>query len=106
MPHMDPTPEPHALNMRSGAMEAPMPDLVTEPTELPCGALFIAVVSIIHTALTAVVMGEPHLRAGFSLLRTSTHCYFIQRWPLHWARGSRTACTTPLTNLRTELPET
>ena len=46
MPHMDPAPEPHALNMRSGAMEAPMPDLVTEPTELPCGTLFVAMVGV------------------------------------------------------------
>ena len=83
MPHMDPTPEPHALNMRSGAMEAPMPDLVTEPTKLPCGTLFVAMVGIIHTALTAVVTGEPHFRAGSSLFQTSMHCYFVQRWPLH-----------------------
>ena len=37
MAYMNPAPEPRALDMQSGAMEAPMPNLVTEPTELPCG---------------------------------------------------------------------
>jgi hypothetical protein len=104
--YVNPTPEPHALDMRSGAVEAPMPDLITEPTELPCGTLFVAMVGIIRTALTAVVTGEPHLRASPSLLWTSMHGYFVQCGPLHQARGSGTACTTPLTNLRTEFPET
>ena len=88
---MNPAPEPRAFDVRSGAMETPMPDLVTEPTELPCGTLFVTVVSIIHTALTAVVTGELHLRAGPSLFRTSTHCYFVQRWPLQCMQGFRTA---------------
>ena len=57
MPHMYPAPEPCAFDVRSGAMEAPVPNLVTEPTEFPCGALFVAVVSIIRTALTAVITG-------------------------------------------------
>ena len=58
---MHPTPEPRALDMQSGAMKAPVPNLVTEPTKFPCGALFVAVVGIIRMALTAVVLGEPHL---------------------------------------------
>ena len=103
---MNPAPEPRALDMRSGAMEAPMPDLVTEPTEFPCGALLVAMVGIVHTALTAVVTGEPHLWASPSLLRTSTHCHFVQRGSLRQTRGFGTPCTAPLTNLRTEFPET
>ena len=71
MAYMNPAPEPRALNMRSGAMKAPMPNLVTEPTELPCGALLVAMVGIIHTALTAVVTGEPHLWASPGLDRKS-----------------------------------
>ena len=103
---MNPAPEPCALDMWSGAMEAPMPDLVTEPTEFPCGTLLVAMVGIVHSALTTVVTGEPHLRAGPSLFRTSAHCYFVQHGSLHQTRGFGTACTAPLTNLRTELPET
>ena len=106
MPHMYPAPESHALDMRSRAMEAPMPNLVTEPTELPCGTLFVAVVGIVCTALTAVISGEPHLQTGSSLFGISAHCYFVQHRPLHQTRGFRTACTALLTNLRTELPET
>ena len=106
MAHMDPAPEPRALDMRSGAMEAPMPDLVTEPTDFPCGTLLITMVSIIRTALTAVVTGEPHLRVSPSLFRISAHCYFVQRGSLHRAWGFGTACTAPLTSLRTEFPET
>ena len=106
MAYVNPAPEPRALNMRSGAVEATMPDLVTEPTEFPCGTLFIAVVGIIHTALTAVVTGEPHLWTSPSLFWTSAHRYFVQRRSLHYAWGFRTTCTAPLTNLRTEFPET
>ena len=106
MAHMNPAPEPRALDMRSGAVEAPMPDLITEPTELPCGTLLIAMVGIIHSALTTVVTGEPHLQTSPCLFRTSTHCDFVQRGSLHQTRGFGTACTAPLTNLRTEFPET
>ena len=103
---MDPAPEPRAFDMRSGAMEAPMPDLVTEPTELPCGTLFVTVVGIIHTALTAVVTGELHLRASPRLFWISAHRDFVQCGPFLQTRGFGTACTAPLTNLRTEFPET
>ena len=102
---MNPAPEPRALDVRSGAMEAPMPNLVTEPTEFPCGTLLVAMVGIIRTALTAVVAGEPHLWASPSLLWISAHGYFVQRGPLHQTWGFGTACTAPLTNLRTEFPE-
>ena len=105
MPYMHPTPEPCALDMQSRAMEAPMPDLVAEPTEFPCGTLLITVVGIIHTALAAIKSGEPHLWASSSLFGTGAHGYFIQRRPLHQARGAGIACTAPLTNLRTEFPE-
>ena len=106
MAYMNPAPEPCALDMRSRAMEAPVPKLVTEPTELPCGTLFVTVVGTVRAALTTVVAGEPHLWAGSSLFGIGTHCYLVQRWPLHCARGFGTTCTTLLTNLRTELPET
>ena len=104
--HMHPTPEPRALDMRSGAVKAPVPDLVTKPTKLPCGALFIAVVGIIWTALTAVVSGEPHFWVGPSLFGISMHCHLVQHGPLHQTWGFGTACTALLTNLRTEFPET
>ena len=81
--YMNPAPEPRAFDMWSGAMEAPMPDLVAEPTEFPCGTLLITVVGIIRMALTAVVMGESHLWADSGLFWTSTHCYLVQCWPLH-----------------------
>ena len=87
-------------------MEAPMPDLITEPTELPCGTLLVAMVGIIRTALTTIVAGEPHLRTSPRLFQISAHCDFVQRGPLHQMRGFGTACTAPLTNLRTEFPET
>ena len=87
-------------------MKAPVPNLVIEPTKLPCGALFVAVVSIVCTALTAVVSGEPHFQTGPSLLGISVHCYLVQCRPLHQTRGFGTACTAPLINLRTEFPET
>ena len=103
---MDPAPEPRALDMRSGAVEAPMPDLVTEPTELPCGTLLIAMVGIICSALATIVTSEPHFRASPCLFRISAHCNFVQRGPLHQTWGFGTACTAPLTNLRTEFPET
>ena len=103
---MNSAPEPCAFDMRSGAMEAPMPDLVTEPTELPCGTLLVAMVGIIRMALTTVVTGEPHLRASPGLFRISAHCDFVQRGPFLQTRGFGTACTAPLTNLRTEFPET
>ena len=103
---MNPTPEPRALDMRSRAVEAPMPDLITEPTEFPCGALLITMIGIIRTALTAVVTGEPHFGASPSLFRTSAHCYLVQRGSFHQTQGFGTACTAPLTNLRTEFPET
>ena len=106
MTHMNPAPESRALDMRSRAMEAPMPDLVTEPTEFPCGTLLITMVGIIRTALTAVVAGELHLWTSLGLFRTSVHCYFVQRGSFHQTRGFGTACTAPLTNLRTEFPET
>ena len=106
MPYMYPAPEPRALDMRSEAVKAPMPDLVTEPTKFPCGALFITVVGIIHTALTAVVLGEPHLWTGSSLFWIDTHRHFVQCGPLYCAWGFGTAWTAPLTNLRTEFPET
>ena len=64
---MHPAPEPCALDMWSGAVEAPVPDLVTEPIEFPCGALFITMVSIVHAALAAVVMGEPHPQVCYNL---------------------------------------
>ena len=80
---MNPAPEPRALDMRSRAVKAPMPDLVTEPTEFPCGTLFVAVVGIIRTALTAVVAGESHFRPSPSLFGISAHCDFVQRRPLH-----------------------
>ena len=102
---MYPAPEPHALDMQSGAMEAPMSNLITEPTELPCGTLFVAVVDIIRMALTTVIPSEPHLWMGSSLFGIGVHCYIIQHRPLHYTRGSGTACTAPLTNLRTEFPE-
>ena len=76
MLYMYPTSEPCAFDMRSGAVEAPMPNLITEPTEFPCGALFITVVSIICTALAAVVMGEPHFWAHLGLL-DAVHGHFI-----------------------------
>ena len=104
--HMYPTPKPRAFDVRSGAMEAPMPDLVTEPTELSCGTLFVTVVGVVCSALTAIVAGEPHLWAGPGLLGISACCYLVQRWSLHYMRGSGTTCTSPLTNLRTEFPET
>ena len=103
---MNPAPEPRALDVRSRAVEAPMPDLITEPTEFPCGTLFVTVVGIIRTALTAVVAGEPHLRPSLGLFGISAHSDFVQRRPLHQTRGFGTACTAPLTNLRTEFPET
>jgi hypothetical protein len=103
---MNPAPEPRAFDMRSRAVEAPVPNLITEPTELPCGTLLVAMVGIICTAFTAIVAGEPHLWVGSGLFRTSAHCYLIQCWPLHWAQGFGTTCTAPLTNLRTEFPET
>ena len=103
---MDPAPESRALDMRRGAVEAPMPDLVTEPTKLPCGALLVAVIGIVRTALTAVVAGEPHLWPSLGLFGISAHGDFVQRRPLHQTRGFGTACTAPLTNLRTEFPET
>jgi hypothetical protein len=106
MPHMHPAPESRALDMRSRAMEAPVPDLITEPTELPCGTLFIAVVGIVRTALTAVITGESHLWVGLSLFGISARCYLVQCWPLCQAWGSGTTCTAPLTNLRTEFLET
>ena len=87
-------------------MEAPVPNLVTELTELPCGTLFIAMVGIVHTALTAVIMGKPHLWAGSSLFGVSVHHYLVQHWPLCQAQGSGTAYTTLLTNLRTKFPKT
>ena len=74
---MNPTPEPCALNMRSGAMEAPMPDLITEPTELPCGTLLVTMVGIIRTALTTIVAGESHLRMSPRLFWISVHCDFV-----------------------------
>ena len=80
MPHMYPTSKPRALDMESGAVEAPMPDLVTEPTEFPCGALFIAMVSIVRTALATVVSGKPHFWVCSGLLG-ATHSHFIQGWP-------------------------
>ena len=92
--------------MQSGAMKAPVPNLVTEPTKFSCGTLFIAMVGIVRMALAVVVMGEPHLWAGPSLFGISVHCYLVQHWPLHQAWGSGTACTALLTNLRTEFPET
>ena len=103
---MNPAPEPRALDMRSGAVEAPMPDLITEPTKLPCGTLLVAVIGIVHTALTTIVTGEPHLRMSPCLFQISAHCDFVQRGSLHQTRGFGTACTAPLTNLRTEFPET
>ena len=106
MAYMNPAPEPHALDMRSGAVEAPMPNLITEPTEFPCGTLLVAMVGIIRTALTTVVTGEPHLQTSPCLFRISAHCNFVQRGPLHQTRGFGTACTALLTNLRTEFPET
>ena len=106
MAYMNPAPEPHALDMWSGAMEAPMPDLITEPTEFPCRALFVAVVGIIYSALAAVVTGEPHFRTSPRLFRISAHCDVVQRGPFLQTRGFGTACTAPLTNLRTEFPET
>ena len=105
MAHMYPTPEPHALDMWSGAMETLVPDLITEPTEFSCGTLLIEMVSIVCMALAAIVTGEPHLRAGPSLFGISMHCHLVQRWPLHQMRWFRTACTALLTNFRTELPE-
>ena len=106
MPYMHPAPKPRALDMRSGAMEAPMPNLITEPTELPSGALFVTVISIVRMALTAVVTGEPHFWVGPSLFGISMHCHLVQHGPLHQTRGFGTACTALLTNLRTEFPET
>ena len=103
---MNPTPEPRAFDMRSRAIEAPMPDLVTEPTELPCGTLLVTVVGIIRTALTTIVTGEPHLWTSPRLFWISAHCDFVQRRPLHQTQGFGAACTAPLTNLRTEFPET
>ena len=79
MPYMHPAPEPRAFNMRSGAMKAPMPDLVTEPTEFPRGALFVTVIGIICTALAAVVTGQPHFWMRSNLLGAA-HGYFIQGW--------------------------
>ena len=81
MSHMHPTPEPHALNMWSEAVEASMPDLVTEPIEFPCGTLFITMVSIVHAALATVVMSEPYLQVHPSLL-SATYGHFIQGQPL------------------------
>ena len=72
---MHPTPEPRALDMWSEAMEAPVPNLVTEPTEFPCGTLFVTVVGVIHMALATVIPGEPHLWAGSSLFGISVHCH-------------------------------
>ena len=91
--------------MRSGAVKAPVPDFVTEPTKLPCGALFVAVVGIVYMALAAVVPGEPHFWAGLSLFGVRTHHHIVQHGPLHQTQGFGTACTAPLTNLRTEFPE-
>ena len=80
---MNPAPEPRALDMRSRAVKAPMPDLITEHTELPCGTLLIAMVGIIRSALTTVVTGEPHFRARPCFLWTGAHRDFVQRGPLH-----------------------
>ena len=63
-------------------MEAPMPNLVTEPTKLPCGALFVAVVSIVRTALTAVEVGELYLWVSLGLLGNRMHGHLIKCWPL------------------------
>jgi hypothetical protein len=106
MTHMHPTPEPHAFGVQSGAMKAPMPNFVTEPTKLPCGALFVAVIGTICSALTAVIPGELHLQVGLSLFGIGTHCYLVQHGPLYYTQGFGTTCTALLTNLRTEFPET
>ena len=103
---MHPTPEPCALDMWSGAMEAPVSNLIAEPTEFPCGTLLVTVVSVVCVALAAVILGKSHLRAGPSLFGTGAHCYFVQHGPLSQTWGFGTACTAPLTNLRTEFPET
>ena len=79
---MDPAPKPCALDMQSEAVEAPMTNLVTEPTELPHGTLFIAMVSIVYMALTAVKMGKLHLGAHFSLFGMQMHCHLIERQSL------------------------
>ena len=77
MAYMNPASEPRAFDVRSGAMEAPMPDLIAEPTELPCGTLLVAMVGIIRPALTTIVAGEPHLRASPCLFRISPHRNFV-----------------------------
>ena len=83
MPYMHPAPKPRALDMRSGAMEAPMPNLVAEPTDLSCGTLLVTVVGIVHAALAAIVPGKPHLRMSLSLFWSGVHHYLVQRGPLH-----------------------
>ena len=77
MPYVHPAPEPHAFDMRSRAMKAPMSNLITEPTKLPGGTLFVTVIGIVRTALTAIVMGEPHLWTGPSLFGIGMHCYLV-----------------------------
>ena len=54
---------------------------------------------------TVTETGELHLWAGSSLLENGAHCHLVERWPLQVTWGSRTTCTAPLTNLRTEFPE-
>ena len=83
MTHMHPAPESRAFDMQSGTVKAPVSHLITEPTELPCGTLFVTVVGIVRTTLTTIVSGEPHLQTGPSLFGIDTHRYLIQCRPLH-----------------------
>jgi hypothetical protein len=78
MPYVYPAPKSCALDMQSKAMEAPMPDLITEITELSYEALLITMVCIVHAALTVVKVGELHLQAGSSLLEIYVHGHLIE----------------------------
>ena len=83
MTHMHPAPELRAFDMQSETVKAPVSHLITKPTELPCGTLFVTVVGIVCTTLTTIVSGELHLQMGPSLFGIDTHCYLIQHGPLH-----------------------
>jgi hypothetical protein len=86
-----------AFDVRGFAMKTPMPNLVTEATVPPYWAVLVEMLSVIGSALTAIVLRELHNGPApgqcFSFLFwCGIHCHFIEGRSLQ--RGPRSCRAT------------
>jgi hypothetical protein len=98
--YMDATPILGAFDVRGLAMETPVSNLVAEAAVPPHQTVFVGVLGVVGSALTAIVLCELHdglaLRWCLSfLLQHGMHSRLVEGWPLQRGPRSCRAASCP-----------